>query len=53
MESINVQVDDYLPPSETSRLEDPYVVSILEEEKTPNSPKTLQHPMMKKTNKSP
>ena len=30
MESINVRVDDYLPPSETSRLEDPFVVSVLE-----------------------
>ena len=39
MESINVQVDEYFPPSETFRLEEPHVVSVLEGEKTLNSPK--------------
>ena len=38
IESTNVQVNDYLPLSETSRLEDP-MVSILEVEKTLNNPK--------------
>ena len=37
MESINVQVDDYLPPSDTSRLEDPPVVLVHEKEKTLNN----------------
>ena len=37
IESINVKVDDYLPPSETSRLEDPPVVLVLEKEKTLNN----------------
>ena len=39
MESVNMRVDDYPPLSETSRLEDPHVMSVLEEEKTLNSPK--------------
>ena len=39
MESINVRVDDFLPPSEASRPKDPPIVSVLEKEKTLNSPK--------------
>ena len=39
MKSINVEVDDYLPPSDTSRLKDPPMVSVHEEKKTLNSPK--------------
>ena len=39
MESINVQVDDYLPLGETSRPEDPPVGLVLEEAKTLNSHK--------------
>ena len=39
MESTNVQVDDYLPLRETSRPEDPPLVSVLEKEKTLNNPK--------------
>ena len=34
LKSINVRVDDYLPPSETYRPKDPHVVSVLENEKT-------------------
>ena len=41
MESINVQVDDYLHPGDTSRLEDPLVVSVHEKEKTLNNPKDV------------
>ena len=48
MESINVRFDDYLPPSETSRPEDPPVVLVLEKEKTLNNPKVAL--MMKKMN---
>ena len=39
MEPINVRVNDYLPPRDTSRLEDPPTISFHEEEKTLNSPK--------------
>ena len=39
MESINVRVNDYLSPSDTSRLEDPPMVSVSEEEKTLNGTK--------------
>ena len=42
MESINVQVDDYLPSSSYSKLEDPLVGSILEEGNTLN---TLKDPL--------
>ena len=42
MASISVRVDDYLPPSDISRPEDPHVVLIHEEEKTLNSPKDVQ-----------
>ena len=43
IKSINVRVNDYLPPRDTSRLEDPSAVSVHEEEKTLNSPKNA-HP---------
>ena len=41
MESINVRVDYYLPPSETSRPKVPFLVFVLEKEKTLNSPKDV------------